>query len=101
MLSELWAPLRGWAERLKMPDNNNTEDKKHSIINPVNAVNGWKRLLGQTVDDDDSGEANDQGELLWMALSGYVIGNSLGSANTRRELTTGAKRVRLGPIYFW
>lgn len=101
MLPELWAFLRDRAERLKMPEETTTEDKKHSIINPVNAVNAWKRLLGQKVDDDTSDEANNQGELLWMALSGYVIGNSLGSANTRRELTTGAKRVRLGPIYFW
>jgi hypothetical protein len=74
-----------------MGDSNSDQ---HSIIHPKNLVNGVSRLFGSDIDDT---KANVQGELLWMTLLGYVVGNSIGTANTKKD----GRRLNLGPVYIW
>lgn len=61
--------------------------------NPKNIVNGVQRFFGGTPD----GDVNVRGEVFWTALLGYVIGNSIGTANTKKA----GKRFNLGPVYVW
>lgn len=74
-----------------MSDSNSDQ---HSIIHPKNLVNGVSRLFGADIDDT---KQNVQGELLWLMLTGYVIGNSIGTNNTIK----GGRRLNLGPVYIW
>jgi hypothetical protein len=77
-----------------MGDTITNSGDTHSIIHPKNALNGVLRLFGGDIDDT---KANVQGELLWVTLIGYVLGNSLGTRNTMN----GVGRVHLGPVYIW
>lgn len=61
--------------------------------NPKNIVNGVQRFFGGTPD----GDVNVRGEVFWTGLLGYVIGNSIGTANTKKA----GKRFNLGPVYVW
>jgi hypothetical protein len=61
--------------------------------NPKNLVNGVQRFFGGTPD----GDVNVQGEVFYTTLLGYIIGNSIGTANTKKA----AKRLNVGPVYVW
>lgn len=70
---------------------------KTSWYNPKNLVTGAQRLFGSELDATEQAQENIQGEVFWMTLAGYILGNSLGTANER----AGRKRVHLGPVYIW
>lgn len=74
-----------------------TTVEKTSWYNPKNIVYGVQRLVGSELDATERAEENIQGEVLWMTLLGYVLGNSIGTANEK----AGRKRVHLGPVYVW
>lgn len=73
------------------------DDNKITFIHPKNLVNGLSRLFGSDPKDDADGKSNIQGEIFWMTLAGYILGNSLGTNNTLK----GNSRLHLGPVYIW
>jgi hypothetical protein len=71
--------------------------EKTSWYNPKNLVTGVQRLIGSELDAAEEAQENVQGEIFWMTLAGYILGNSIGTANEK----AGRKRVHLGPVYVW
>jgi hypothetical protein len=78
-------------------EGTDTAATKTSWYNPKNLVTGAQRLFGSELDATEQAQENIQGEVFWMTLAGYILGNSLGTANER----AGRKRVHLGPVYIW
>lgn len=71
--------------------------EKTSWYNPKNLFTGVQRLIGSELDATEEAQENIQGEVFWMTLAGYVLGNSIGTANEK----AGRKRFHLGPVYVW
>lgn len=62
-----------------MPET--TEVEKLSWYNPKNLIYGIQEVFGTELDASEEAEKNTQGEIIWMTVMGYVLGNSLGTAN--------------------
>lgn len=76
-----------------MADGDVTTTEKNKWYNPANLLDGIQCMFGT----DPDASWNYQGQAIWLAAAFYILGNSLGTNNTKR----GVKRFGIGPVMIW